>query len=325
MFKKKNLESKIEQEREKFQLDMQKALELQKFELQQRENMLLEREENLEGSKDNSKDEFRTELLGPTIFVTNGEQHTYEHTDEYEVRIREIREEVNRVENENFALQLLLRKKEEDMEIQQNRQVELENALDEFREELDNKEQQITNYSIQIMNKDAQLLNRRFSFFSKAPTLDLQQELERTLHELQEKTAEISRLNQTLKRITEEKRSELNAKKRTLLHYEKLVSETRKKYSDLKDEIMLVGIKKNERPPTTNDDDVLSHVTKEFLEEHETLKRKYFFTLAVAIKLTRSQKGRSTNVDVHSLYETGKNLPFVEWDEWIQQQLEKPA
>jgi len=98
-----------------------------------------------------------------------------------------------------------------------------------------------------------------------------------------------------------------------------------KKYSDLKDEIMLVGIKKNERPPTTNDDDVLSHVTKEFLEEHETLKRKYFFTLAVAIKLTRSQKGRSTNVDVHSLYETGKNLPFVEWDEWIQQQLEKPA
>jgi len=213
MFKKKNLESKIEQEREKFQLDMQKALELQKFELQQRENMLLEREENLEGSKDNSKDEFRTELLGPTIFVTNGEQHTYEHTDEYEVRIREIREEVNRVENENFALQLLLRKKEEDMEIQQNRQVELENALDEFREELDNKEQQITNYSIQIMNKDAQLLNRRFSFFSKAPTLDLQQELERTLHELQEKTAEISRLNQTLKRITEEKRSELKRKK----------------------------------------------------------------------------------------------------------------
>jgi len=159
-----------------------------------------------------------------------------------------------------------------------------------------------------------------FIFFSKAPSLDLQHELENKTIDVQEKNTEISKLNQTLKRVIEEKkRAEMNSKKRTLMHYERLISDTRKKYIELKDEMLWSAIKKNDK----STDEILSQISKEFLEEHETLKRKYFFTLALAIKLTLSEN-KITNIDVQNLYDTGKYLPFLEWDEWIQQRLEKP-
>jgi len=130
-----------------------------------------------------SYSEVRLENLSQSVDITKSN----DNMDEIEFRIRELRDEVNRFETENITLQLLLRKKEEEVELEQGRQVELENAIDEFREEIDSKDQQITQYSIQIMNKESQIINRWFSFFSKAPSLDLQHELENKTIDVQEK------------------------------------------------------------------------------------------------------------------------------------------
>jgi len=108
-----------------------------------------------------SYSEVRLENLSQSVDITKSN----DNMDEIEFRIRELRDEVNRFETENITLQLLLRKKEEEVELEQGRQVELENAIDEFREEIDSKDQQITQYSIQIMNKESQIINRWFSFF----------------------------------------------------------------------------------------------------------------------------------------------------------------
>jgi len=277
-----NFDHKFEQEREKYQLEKQKDVEQQGTDLRQKEIELIQREEKLKEdlrdyeNKINSQQllktsysEVRLENLSQSVDITKSN----DNMDEIEFRIRELRDEVNRFETENITLQLLLRKKEEEVELEQGRQVELENAIDEFREEIDSKDQQITQYSIQIMNKESQIINRWFSFFSKAPSLDLQHELENKTIDVQEKNTEISKLNQTLKRVIEEKRAEMNSKKRTLMHYERLISDTRKKYIELKDEMLWSAIKKNDK----STDEILSQISKEFLEEHETLKRKYFF------------------------------------------------
>jgi len=169
-----NFDHKFEQEREKYQLEKQKDVEQQGTDLRQKEIELIQREEKLKEdlrdyeNKINSQQllktsysEVRLENLSQSVDITKSN----DNMDEIEFRIRELRDEVNRFETENITLQLLLRKKEEEVELEQGRQVELENAIDEFREEIDSKDQQITQYSIQIMNKESQIINRWFSFF----------------------------------------------------------------------------------------------------------------------------------------------------------------
>jgi len=56
----------------------------------------------------------------------------------------------------------------------------------------------------------------------------------------------------------------------------------------------------------------------------DTLKREYFFSTAVALKLTCFVKGKLVNVSINALYEQiqKNNIPFIEWPSWIKAHLE---
>jgi len=70
------------------------------------------------------------------------------------------------------------------------------------------------------------------------------------------------------------------------------------------------------------DEEGIIKVANNFMEEFDSVKRQYFFTLAVATKLTRYMNGKATNVDVHELYEQVKEIHYTAWDDWIHRHLE---
>jgi len=58
-------------------------------------------------------------------------------------------------------------------------------------------------------------------------------------------------------------------------------------------------------------------------KEAEMIKIQYFFTLAVTLKLTRQLRGKNINVNINNLYQTAKDIPFIEWDTWLNDQMDK--
>jgi len=56
----------------------------------------------------------------------------------------------------------------------------------------------------------------------------------------------------------------------------------------------------------------------------DTLKREYFFSTAVALKLTCFVKGKLVNVSINALYDQilQSNIPFCNWSPWIKAKLE---
>jgi hypothetical protein len=55
----------------------------------------------------------------------------------------------------------------------------------------------------------------------------------------------------------------------------------------------------------------------------ERLKRNFFHTLAIGIKLSQAQQGRNIPLDVNSLYEVAKDMPWGDWQGWLEGRVEE--
>ncbi len=64
-------------------------------------------------------------------------------------------------------------------------------------------------------------------------------------------------------------------------------------------------------------------LTEEALVDMERLKKDYFYSLALSIKLTRAMQGKSTNIRVDSLFERANQIRFTQWSDWILQQIDR--
>jgi hypothetical protein len=49
------------------------------------------------------------------------------------------------------------------------------------------------------------------------------------------------------------------------------------------------------------------------LKEAEALRKEYFFSLAVGVKLAAQQRGKVITKDIQSVYERAKLVPYVQW------------
>jgi hypothetical protein len=66
-----------------------------------------------------------------------------------------------------------------------------------------------------------------------------------------------------------------------------------------------------------------SDETRKFLDDVESLKKEYFFTLALGVKLNRAMQSKPTNVDVAQLWKSAQSLSWQQWNTWILEQISK--
>jgi hypothetical protein len=64
----------------------------------------------------------------------------------------------------------------------------------------------------------------------------------------------------------------------------------------------------------------VSGVKEEFLNEIEDMKREFFFTLTVGIKLNRTLQGQPCNLDAHALWDRAKLIHYRKWNDWLNAQ-----
>lgn len=64
----------------------------------------------------------------------------------------------------------------------------------------------------------------------------------------------------------------------------------------------------------------MSGVKEEFLAEIEDMKREFFFTLTVGIKLNRTLQGQPCNLDAHALWDRAKLIHYRKWNDWLNAQ-----
>ena len=64
---------------------------------------------------------------------------------------------------------------------------------------------------------------------------------------------------------------------------------------------------------------------KSAVDQLETLKKQYFMSLAVGVKLQGSLAGWFCNADMHELYEIllNEKVPIESWPEWANEQIKK--
>jgi len=125
-------------------------------------------------------------------------------------------------------------------------------------------------------------------------------------------------LRQTIKILNDEEKFKIISKTKTIQFYDKLVQENRSKYADLRRALMLSKLYKN--GVNEENKDILREA---FYEEHESLKKQYFFAKAIAIKLSKSQQGKYINIDIQNLYERAKDIHHNEYDAWIEKEIDK--
>ncbi|EFA81498.1 pleckstrin domain-containing protein [Heterostelium album PN500] len=63
---------------------------------------------------------------------------------------------------------------------------------------------------------------------------------------------------------------------------------------------------------------------KKIEKENLLIKKEYFLTLAVSVKLHRGMAGESTNINIHNLYDESirANIDYKQWPEWISSVIE---
>lgn len=64
---------------------------------------------------------------------------------------------------------------------------------------------------------------------------------------------------------------------------------------------------------------------KNLEEQLSTMKKEYFFSVALCIKLNLSLYKETNNIDIQSLYELlqAESIPVEMWPRWVVNQLEK--
>jgi hypothetical protein len=115
-----------------------------------------------------------------------------------------------------------------------------------------------------------------------------------------------------INRLLEEKSTEAKAKKKTIEFYQRELIQVATQYRTLRQQVLLGEV----QVPA----DVNNKLTDEFLKEVDEMKREFFFTLAIGIKLNRTLQGVPCNLDTHHLWEQAKHLHHTKWNEFLHTQ-----
>jgi len=116
-------------------------------------------------------------------------------------------------------------------------------------------------------------------------------------------------LSSEIKRLEREKDAEVAAKGKMLAELQIELDEVRQENQRIRQQLLQGGKGK-------------AHGEADGTEL-ENLKQKYFFALAVGIKLNLALQGRTCNVDAMSLYHKAQSIPPAKWNEWILQQYQR--
>eukprot|EP01129_Flabellula_baltica_P011613 TRINITY_DN5124_c0_g1_i1.p1 TRINITY_DN5124_c0_g1~~TRINITY_DN5124_c0_g1_i1.p1 ORF type:complete len:475 (-),score=130.31 TRINITY_DN5124_c0_g1_i1:17-1279(-) len=305
-----NLQGKIDQmiEKEKTVEERKKFIDERIKELEARENIIKEQEDKYkeEIQKDN-EEKYTQELLAHTTVSTSQVFHE---------DLINLKEENEKLHEQITEYELKLRDQAETIEIQLNRQIDLENTIEMLQEEIQSKNTQVSKYG----NKLKQIQQRETHKKTSSQIRYLEQECDKLRDAIQAHQSQNSFLHQMIERITNEKRGELLAKKKTIQYYQDLLNAAQKECNELKQYIFM---KKISNTSEFQEDEIQDEIATNFMYDYEELKRSYFFSLSISIKLSRSIKGLSTNIDAQELYEEAQNLDFTEWDNWLHHKLEE--
>jgi hypothetical protein len=115
-----------------------------------------------------------------------------------------------------------------------------------------------------------------------------------------------------INRLLEEKSTEAKAKKKTIEFYQRELLQIATQYRTLRQQVLLAEV----QVPA----DVHNKLTDEFLKEVDEMKREFFFTLAIGIKLNRTLQGVPCNLDTQHLWEQAKHLHHSKWNEFLHTQ-----
>lgn len=107
-------------------------------------------------------------------------------------------------------------------------------------------------------------------------------------------------LSSELQRMEEEHKTYAEAQDQTVRRLKQELKDITKQYQELRQASLVAG-----------------GVSNSHLEELEAVKQELFYTLGVGIKLSLSREGRRCNVNIQSLFEEGKHIPFNKYNEWL--------
>jgi len=119
-------------------------------------------------------------------------------------------------------------------------------------------------------------------------------------------------LSREIDREKKEREIALQAKDDTIGQLKKRLEETNNDYQDIRKHV-LVGV---------NDVPYVEKLEKDI----KLLKKEYFHSIAVGIKLHRSIDGDYRNIDISELFDLclKNNIPFKDWPAWLASRFEGP-
>jgi hypothetical protein len=115
-----------------------------------------------------------------------------------------------------------------------------------------------------------------------------------------------------IQRLLDEKTSELKSKKARAELYKTLIQQLREEVLQLKLALL------TEYGATAG-----VEITKKFMEDVEALKKEYFFTLALGVKLNRAIQQKPTNIDVAEMWKAAQPIPWQQWNNWVLAEIDK--
>jgi len=220
------------------------------------------------------------------------------------------------ISSPSYKLQEELLSKEKQLDISRTKSLELEETqkmLDEkyrnandsiksIRQETESKQRIICDLTDQL--RDAQAAS------PVRPTKSLNFELEKLREAVQAHQSENRFLSSELTRLEKQMKLLEEAKNETIASVQRNLEEARNEYNSLRG-ILLTSVS-------------VDDYTHKLEIENLNLKKEYFLSLAVSVKLHRSLVSESSNVDVISLYEqaVSHNVPVRSWPEWLSNNLD---
>ncbi|KAL6062057.1 hypothetical protein QOT17_009401 [Balamuthia mandrillaris] len=294
-----------------------------------------------DSDKEQQKEEREARRKSSLLVVPKEKEQTFAKQNE----IANNSNEVNELAHKVAALEALLRRKEEDYDFLKEKhrrtkeeltikEEQVEGLLDDLnlaRREVQAKHEQITSLrNSSSNNKEDDQQNDVYGAMSREKKSNGNLSSSSAAQQIQRLEEEISQLQQAshahqtqnaflsseLKRLEREHEIVVTTKTQTLAKVQKELDEVRKQYQQLRQHALLGT------SPQPSSSASSSSVLEEKEEMIEELKRKYFFTLVLGIKLNLSYLGSSPKeVCASSLYEEAQSMHYDKWNAWVYQKL----
>lgn len=198
---------------------------------------------------------------------------------------------------ENQELKTKLWELAEELEVQKSKYLDQLDQIESMQKETAEKDKSI--FQLQQQMKAIREQTGRI------PAMPRDQKIEFLTEQISAHQSQNSFLLRTLQRLESDKKATLAANRQTMELYKETSRDWKLRYEDI-----LQRVLREEK------------VALDYLQSVEQLKRKYFYTLAVGMKLTHVQQGRAPNFDVNVMYEVASEMHWSEWHEWIEKEME---